>query len=270
VPVFDTTSRNDGTSVADPGARYNGEGLSVDLRGVRRAFGTNVVLDGIDLALRGGDFVALLGPSGTGKTTLLRILGGIDTADEGRVVVPRARSVVFQEPRLVPALKVWKNVVLGARSPRAQKPNALAALAEVGIKDHSNAWPYTLSGGEAQRVALARALVTEPGLLLLDEPFAALDALTRMRMHDLLVALCVRHQPAVVFVTHDVDEAILLADRVLVLANGHIGFDVPVDIERPRSRGAARFLALRERLLTQLGVGVAVQGPDPATALSGP
>lgn len=227
-------------------------------RGVRRVFGDRAVLDGIDLTLYAGDFIALLGPSGTGKTTLLRILGGLDTANEGEVVVPRARSVVFQEPRLVPALKVWRNVVLGARSMRSAKAQAIRSLTEVGIEQHADAWPRTLSGGEAQRVALARALATQPGLLLLDEPFAALDALTRIRMHDLLAALCERHRPTVMLVTHDVDEAILLADRVLVLADGHIGLSVPVDLEKPRLRSDPRFLKLRERLLEQLGVAPAV------------
>jgi len=235
---------------------------SVIVRGLRRVFGDRAVLDGIDLTLYTGDFIALLGPSGTGKTTLLRILGGLDTADEGKVVVPRARSIVFQEPRLVPAMKVWRNVVLGAPNMRAVKAQAIASLAEVGIEKHANAWPRTLSGGEAQRVALARALATEPGLLLLDEPFAALDALTRIRMHDLLAALCERHRPAVVLVTHDVDEAILLADRVLVLADGNIRLDLPVDIGKPRLQSDPRFLKLRERLLEQLGV-VAAAGAGP-------
>jgi sulfonate transport system ATP-binding protein len=233
---------------------------TVDALGVRRVFNGRAVLDGVNLQLEKGDFVALLGPSGTGKTTLLRILGGLDTADAGHVVVPRVRSTVFQEPRLVPAQKVWRNVVLGARSPRTARRKAIDALAEVGIETHAKAWPRTLSGGEAQRVALARALVTEPALLLLDEPFAALDALTRIKMHDLLAALCAKHEPAVVLVTHDVDEAILLADRVLVLSNGSIALDVGVDIEKPRHRDDPRFLELRASLLEQLGVARTVGG----------
>ncbi|MET0453728.1 MAG: ABC transporter ATP-binding protein [Mycobacterium sp.] len=233
---------------------------AVQALGVRRIFNGRAVLDGVNLQLRKGDFVALLGPSGTGKTTLLRILGGLDTADGGHVVVPRVRSTVFQEPRLVPAQRVWRNVVLGARSPRAARRKALDALTEVGIERQAKAWPRTLSGGEAQRVALARALVTEPALLLLDEPFAALDALTRIKMHDLLAALCARHEPAVVLVTHDVDEAILLADRVLVLSEGSIGLDLPVEIEKPRHRDDPRFLELRASLLEQLGVARTVGG----------
>ncbi|WP_319446379.1 MULTISPECIES: ABC transporter ATP-binding protein [unclassified Mycobacterium] len=238
----------------------DGPAYVVDALGVRRIFNGRAVLDGVDLRLGKGDFVALLGPSGTGKTTLLRIIGGLDTADEGRVVVPRVRSTVFQEPRLVLAQKVWRNVVLGARRPRAARRKAIDALAEVGIERHATAWPRTLSGGEAQRVALARALVTEPDLLLLDEPFAALDALTRIKMHDLLAALCAKHQPAVVLVTHDVDEAILLADRVLVLSNGSIALNLPVDIDKPRLRDDPRFLELRATLLEQLGVARTVGG----------
>ena len=233
---------------------------AVEALGVRRVFAERAVLDGVSLRLKKGDFVALIGPSGTGKTTLLRILGGLDTADEGHVVVPRVRSTVFQEPRLVLAQRVWRNVVLGARRPRAARRKAIDALAEVGIDGHANDWPRTLSGGEAQRVALARALVTEPDLLLLDEPFAALDALTRIKMHDLLAALCAKHDPAVVLVTHDVDEAILLADRVLVLSHGSIAFDQAVEIEKPRHRDDPRFLELRATLLEQLGVARIVGG----------
>ncbi|MFF7199052.1 ABC transporter ATP-binding protein [Streptomyces sp. NPDC008079] len=241
-------------------------GYAVTALGVRRVFDGRAVLDGVDLRLRKGEFVALLGASGTGKTTLLRIVGGLDTADEGNVVVPRVRSTVFQEPRLVPAQKVWRNVVLGARRPRAAYGKALDALAEVGIESHAKAWPRTLSGGEAQRVALARALVTEPDLLLLDEPFAALDALTRIKMHDLLAALCAKHEPAVVLVTHDVDEAILLADRVLVLSRGSIALDQRVEIDKPRHRDDPRFLELRAALLDQLGVARTVGGSDEEVA----
>ena len=263
----DATTTAGGTVVdgvalaADPAARA--EDLVVQVRGLRRVFGTRAVLDGIDLSLRAGDFIALLGPSGTGKTTLLRILAGLDTADAGQVLVPRVRSVVFQEPRLVMAHRVWRNVVLGARRASKARSRAIQALTEVGLQTHSDAWPVTLSGGEAQRVALARALATEPALLLLDEPFAALDALTRIRMHDLVARLYARHQPAVMLVTHDVDEAILLADRVLVLSDGSIGLNIPVEIDKPRQRDDPRFLELRGRLLAQLGVAHTVGGADP-------
>ncbi|MDQ0506867.1 ABC transporter ATP-binding protein [Xanthobacter agilis] len=228
--------------------------VAVRLEGVRRVFGSRAVLDGIDLEVRRGEFVSLLGPSGTGKTTLLRILAGLDRADGGRVEVASARSVVFQEPRLVPAKRVWQNVVLGHVQNRVTRRLATAALEEVGLGRHVDVWPKTLSGGEAQRVALARALAGEPNLLLLDEPFAALDALTRIRMHDLVAQLWRRHLPAVVLVTHDVDEAILMSDRVIVLSGGGIRFDARVPLERPRKRGDAGFAALRARLLAELGV----------------
>ncbi len=226
---------------------------AVFLDGVSRSFGARKVLDRIALTLRPGEFIAILGPSGTGKTTLLRLLAGLDIADSGTVTVPAIRSVVFQEPRLVPAKRVWANVVLG-RGGAAAREQARAALAEVGLARHEQSWPLTLSGGEAQRVALARALVREPGLLLLDEPFAALDALTRIKMHELVLQLWQRHHPAVVLVTHDVDEAIILADRILVLANGSIGLDLPVSLSRPRERTNPQFGALRTRLLAELGV----------------
>ena len=238
-------------------------GNAVELRGVVRRFGARSVLDGIDLTLRASEFVAVLGPSGTGKTTLLRLLAGLDRADGGTVKVDSARSVVFQEPRLLLARKVWENVVLGDRSADARLA-ASKALAEVGLDQHYDAWPKTLSGGEAQRVALARALVREPRLLLLDEPFASLDALTRIRMHELVDQLWQRHQPAVVLVTHDVDEAILLSDRILVLSQGRVCLDVQVALPKPRHKAGSEFDALRTRLLAELGVVV-----PPAPEVSG-
>jgi sulfonate transport system ATP-binding protein len=169
------------------------------------------------------------------------------------------RAVVFQEPRLLPWQRVLPNVALGlkpvSRNDRGRlRSHSMSALSEVGLAAPARAWPVTLSGGEAQRVALARALVREPQLMLLDEPFGALDALTRARMHGLLQDLCARHRPAVLLVTHDVDEAIGLADRVLVLADGAITVDLPVRLERPRDRGQPEFTALRTRLLGELGV----------------
>jgi len=228
--------------------------VSVALSGLRRVFGDRAVLDGIDLSIRRGEFVSLLGPSGTGKTTLLRILAGLDRADGGTVKVAAARSVVFQEPRLVLPKRVWQNVVIGHKRGAASRRHAIDALEEVGLARHSDAWPKTLSGGEAQRVALARALAKEPDLLLLDEPFAALDALTRLRMHDLVAQLWKRHAPAVLLVTHDVDEAILLSDRVIVLSGGRISFDTPITLPRPRQREGRTFAGLRKQLLAELGV----------------
>jgi sulfonate transport system ATP-binding protein len=229
--------------------------IAVQAKGIRREFDGRAVLGGVDLEIRRGEFVALLGASGSGKTTLLRILAGLDRPDGGEVLVPRQRTVVFQEPRLIPSQRVLGNVTIGLPRGAATRKIALAALAEVGLADHARAWPATLSGGEAQRVALARALVRSPGLLLLDEPFAALDALTRLRMQDLVAELVAGHRPAVLLVTHDVDEAIRLADRVAVLGRGgQLVLDEPVDVARPRDDGDPAFSALRHRLLAELGV----------------
>jgi sulfonate transport system ATP-binding protein len=214
--------------------------------------GTNV-LDHLDLTIGDGEFVALLGRSGSGKSTLLRTLAGLDAAPEGTVAVPPQRAVVFQEPRLIPWKPVWENVALGIGGSDA-RDRAVAALIEVGLEHRLDAWPLTLSGGEAQRAALARALVREPKLLLLDEPFAALDALTRLKTQGLVASLWTTHRPAILLVTHDVDEALLLADRVLVLDKGRITLDWPVDLERPRRHAQTGFTELRVGLLRELGV----------------
>jgi sulfonate transport system ATP-binding protein len=222
--------------------------------GVDKRFGDRVILRDLDVTVARGEFVALLGASGSGKTTLLRILAGLEPSSGGEVLVPQARTVVYQEPRLVASMKVWRNVVLGLPRAGATRGAARGSLREVGLDERADAWPGTLSGGEAQRVALARALVREPELLLLDEPFAALDALTRLKMQELVADLCARHRPGVLLVTHDVEEAVLLADRVLVLREGRICLDVAVDLARPRRIGGPTFDALRDRLLAELGV----------------
>ncbi|RYZ10111.1 MAG: ABC transporter ATP-binding protein [Myxococcales bacterium] len=236
----------------------------VTARDVRRTFGTRGVLAGIDLEIRQGEFVALLGRSGTGKSTFLRALASLDPHCTGLLETPSKRAVVFQEPRLLPWKRVWKNVALGLEGDAAsRKGRALAALDEVGLSAREGAWPVTLSGGEAQRVALARALVREPELLLLDEPFGALDALTKIRMHGLLSQLLEQHRPAVLLVTHDVDEAILLADRAIVLGaapgaplehGSRIVADVAIDQRASLRRGDAAFAELRRQLLGFLGV----------------
>ncbi len=237
---------------------HNGVHGGVHVRGLTRRFGARTVLDRLDLDLQPGSFTALLGRSGSGKTTLLRTLAGLDPVPAGAAVtVPHPTAVVFQEPRLLPWAPVWENVALGLPSNGKHGPDArtraAAALREVGLDRHLDAWPLTLSGGEAQRAALARALVRAPRLLLLDEPFAALDALTRIRMHALVLALWRTHGPAVLLVTHDVDEALGLADRVLVLDGGRIAVDQQVDLPRPRDASPAR-ARLRRTLLGALGV----------------
>ncbi len=225
----------------------------VRIAGLTRRFGGNVVLDGLDLHIGAGEFVALLGRSGSGKSTLLRTLAGLDAVEEGSMQAPPRRAVVFQDPRLLPWKRVWRNVALGLGD-ADPKGKALAALTEVELAHRVDAWPGTLSGGEAQRAGLARALVRAPELLLLDEPFAALDALTRLRMQDLVSQLWAAHRPAVLLVTHDVEEAVLLADRVLVLERGRIAVDEVVDLPRPRRAEAPGFVELRGRLLSALGV----------------
>ncbi|KXV35243.1 sulfonate ABC transporter ATP-binding protein [Gluconobacter thailandicus] len=214
------------------------------------------VLDGLDLAIAPGEFVALLGHSGSGKSTLLRTLAGLDPVTDGAVTRPREVSVVFQEHRLLPWKRVWKNVVLGQED-KGIRHRAETVLEEVGLSHRSNAWPLTLSGGEAQRAALARALVREPAFLMLDEPFAALDALTRLKMQQLVANLWKKHGCAVLLVTHDVDEALLLADRAVVLERGRIRVDVPITIPRPRRHSDPGFDALRSLLLDALGVHAA-------------
>jgi sulfonate transport system ATP-binding protein len=221
--------------------------------GVRRAFGGTVVLDGVDLAIGRGEVVALLGASGSGKSTLLRILAGLDGEATGRFSASASKAVVFQEHRLMPWKRVADNVALGVRAGDAAE-RATAALAEVGLADRGTAWPAELSGGQAQRVAIARALIREPELLLLDEPFGALDALNRLKMQALFGRLRTVHGFGALLVTHDVDEAILLADRLLVLDEGRIAETIEVGLDHPRAVDAPGFGALRRRLLTLLGV----------------
>ena len=228
---------------------------SVQARQLSKRFGANTILDKLDLDIRAGEFVALLGRSGSGKTTLLRALAGLDNISAGTLDVPSARAAVFQEPRLMPWKRAWRNVTLGLKIDHPRE-RARLALAEVGLQHRENAWPSILSGGEAQRVALARALVREPQLLLLDEPFAALDALTRIRMHQLILSLWRQHRPSVLLVTHDVDEAVMLADRVLVLEQGCIAADIAITTKRPRSADTPQFQKVRTQLLQLLGVEV--------------
>ncbi|WP_439029853.1 ABC transporter ATP-binding protein [Gordonia terrae] len=235
----------------------------VRVTGASREFDGRLVLDNVDLTIRRGEFVALLGASGSGKSTLLRGIGGLDRGFTGTIEAPDAKAIVFQEHRLMPWMSVWRNVALGLRGGDTQA-RALQALDEVGLAGKSGAWPSTLSGGEAQRTALARALVRQPDLLLLDEPFGALDALTRINAQKLVARLWEAHRPATLLVTHDVEEALLLADRALILRSGHIAEEIVVDLPRPRRVTDPAFIALRSQLLAGLGVGDN-ESADPAT-----
>jgi sulfonate transport system ATP-binding protein len=220
---------------------------------VVRRFGDRVVLDHLCLSIGDEELVVLLGPSGCGKTTLLRLIAGLDRPDGGTVEVPARRAIVFQGDRLLPWQRALGNVTLGLHGPDAG-PRARAALAEVGLVGRERAWPKELSGGEAQRVALARALVSEPELVLLDEPFAALDAITRRRMHNLVRALRRQHHAAMLLVTHDVDEAIALADRIVVMSEGRISASHPVTLSAAEREVSVGREDLRAALLADLGL----------------
>ncbi len=220
------------------------------------------VLHGIDLTISPGEFVAVLGPSGCGKSTLLRMIGGLDrpTAGEVRIgdqVVVRSDprcAVVFQEPRLFPWKRVSSNVAVGGRR-LDRKVDPRVWLDRVGLTGFEKCWPHQLSGGMAQRVALARALIGQPEVLLLDEPFAALDALTRLQMQDMLSEVCAALGTTVVMVTHDADEALHLADRVVIMCQrpATVVETIRVDYPRPRRRGDAELALLRSRILAHFG-----------------
>jgi sulfonate transport system ATP-binding protein len=235
-------------------------GLPLTIRGLHKSFGDNEVLRGIDLHIPAGQFVAIVGRSGCGKSTLLRLIAGLESIDVGTVSFGEAARredvrVMFQEPRLLPWARVLANVEVGLggerKLPDAQ-PRAENALAEVELSDKRAQWPAVLSGGQKQRVALARALVGNPRLLAFDEPLGALDALTRISMQRLLERVWRDQGFTAILVTHDVSEAVALADRVLVIEGGRIAHDIDVDIRRPRQRGSAELARFEGSILDEL------------------
>ena len=235
------------------------EGLAVEVRGVAKAYGKRRVLEAIDLRIAPGEFVAIVGRSGCGKSTLLRLVAALEHADTGEVALDGAAlaqhredvRIMFQDARLLPWKRVVDNIALGLPGADGRR-RAREALAQVGLADRADDWPAVLSGGQRQRVALARALVHRPRLLLLDEPLGALDALTRIEMQQLIESLWRTHGFTALLVTHDVSEAVALADRVVLIEDHRIALDERVALGRPRSRGQAAFAALEDRLLQRV------------------
>ena len=221
-------------------------------------------LDGVSLEVAPGEILVVIGSSGCGKSTMLRAISGLDTPTQGKVLLdgaviaaPHERiGIVFQEPRLLPWLRVADNVGFGlAEYPKAERRTRVAgALDRVGLTEKARVWPRELSGGQAQRVAIARALVPRPQVLLLDEPFSALDAFTRADLQDHLLDLWADLKPTLVMVTHDVDEAIVLADRIMVMRAqpGRVYEEIPCELPRPRDRQSAAFDFVKRRVLAAL------------------
>ncbi|MBC3216251.1 aliphatic sulfonates ABC transporter ATP-binding protein [Serratia fonticola] len=234
------------------------QGTPITLEGIAKRYGSRSVLDDLQLRITAGQFVAVVGRSGCGKSTLLRLLAGLETANSGTLLSGNAplshakddTRLMFQDARLLPWKKVIDNVGLGLRG--NWRDAALQALTTVGLADRVNEWPAALSGGQKQRVALARALIHRPRLLLLDEPLGALDALTRIEMQGLIETLWQQHGFTVLLVTHDVSEAIALADRVLLIEEGRIGLDLTIDLPRPRRKGSAKLAELEAEVLARV------------------
>ena len=256
---FESTS----TDAKRPGAAHLKGGAGVRVEGLGKRYGDKRVLDGIDLDIRPGEFLAIVGRSGCGKSTLLRLLLGLETPDAGRIEIGGRGSVaaqtparfLFQEPRLLPWQRIVDNVALGADkslSRAERRAHALEALAEVGLGERAGEWPSVLSGGQRQRVALARALVSSPRFLALDEPLGALDALTRIDMQRFLERVWRDQGFTAVLVTHDVSEAVTLADRIVLIEDGRIGLDIRVPLNRPRERGTPAFGAIEAEILSRL------------------
>jgi sulfonate transport system ATP-binding protein len=235
------------------------DGSAVELSGVRKSFDTLEVLHGIDLVIPPGQFVAIVGRSGCGKSTLLRLIAGLDQPTAGTIAIDGKTDgwrehvrLMFQEPRLLPWQRVVANVEVGLLYASERRREAQAVLAQVGLAGRERDWPSVLSGGQRQRVALARALASHPRLLAFDEPLGALDALTRIEMQDLIEQVWQEKGFTAIVVTHDVTEAVALADRILLLDEGRVAMDVTVELPRPRRRGDPDAAAIEGRILSHL------------------
>ncbi|MBD1913234.1 MULTISPECIES: ATP-binding cassette domain-containing protein [unclassified Leptolyngbya] len=234
-------------------------GADVKVMGLTKTYGETQVLRNLDLDIAPGEFVAIVGRSGGGKSTLLRLIAGFEAATQGGILIDgmplkgrnRATCTMFQNDRLLPWERVLGNIGLGLQQKNWQQ-KAQQALEQVGLADRANEFPSVLSGGQKQRVALARALVREPRLLMLDEPLGALDALTRIEMQRLIEDLWLEQQFSVFLITHDVDEAVTLGDRVLLIENGQISLDMPIPLPRPRQRKSQAFVNLSEDILERV------------------
>lgn len=249
------------------------DGAGLLLRGIHRAFGRQTIIEDLDLAIQPGEFLALLGPSGCGKSTLLRLIAGLDPPDRGAIDGGddgQTLAYVFQDASLMPWRSVLGNVALPlelAGVPRAERVAAAhALLVAVGLAEAIARYPGELSGGMKMRVSLARALITRPSLLLLDEPFAALDEFTRQHLDEHLQQLWLKRRMTVVFVTHSITEAVFLADRVVVLAprGGRIIADRPIPLARPRTR-ATRARAEYHEQVAQLSLSLSIDNPMMST-----
>ena len=236
------------------------EGVHLKLDQLRKNFGDAEVLKGIDLEIPSGQFVAIVGKSGCGKSTLLRHIAGLETETAGAILQDGKKingsnpfvRYMFQDDRLLPWVSVLENVGVGIGLEKGWQKEADKALSQVGLKERAKEWPSVLSGGQKQRVALARALVGNPRLLLLDEPLGALDALTRIEMQGLIEGLWKERGYTSILVTHDVSEAITLADRVILIEEGKIKLDIDVVLPRPRQRTHPGFAALEEQVLASV------------------
>lgn len=251
-------------------------GVGLQARGLGKSYGKRRVLQDTELSIAPGEFVAIVGRSGCGKSTLLRLVAGLENPTQGELMIDgrsvkglsKDTRIMFQEARLLPWRRVLDNVALGLQAEK--RTDAARVLAQVGLGEREREWPARLSGGQRQRVSLARALVHNPRLLLLDEPLGALDALTRIEMHELIENLWMKNGFTALLVTHDVQEAVALADRVVLIEDGAISLDERIDLPRPRSRGDAAFATIEKRILDRVLQREDTQVPIDTTWLGAP